>query len=100
MLDEGVELIFGVLVFVPLAANADADLAGNIADAVNPDGAVKAGVNFNFLGVHLLLGKPLEVADATRGALLESNALEQFVHIDCVVTAGGLHLGLYHLLTN
>ncbi len=97
VLDEGVELVLGVLVFVSLAGDSYADLAGNVSDAVDPDESVETGVNSDVLGVHLLGGETLDVADAAGSSLLELDALEHLVDVDGVVAAGGLHLLLDHL---
>ena len=51
VLDEGVELLLGVLVFVLLSADSHADLAGHVADALAPDEPVKAGVNADVLNI-------------------------------------------------
>ena len=97
MLDEGVELVLGILVFVSLASDSYADLAGNVSDAVDPDESVEAGVNSDVLGVHFAGGETLDVANATGSSLLELDALEHLVDVDCVVAAGGLHLLFDHL---
>ena len=90
MLDEGVELVLGVLVFGSLALNANAELAGNVADTVNPDSAVETSVDLNFLGVHLLGSELLDVTNAAGCALLEGDVLEHLVDVERVVSAGGL----------
>lgn len=64
MLDEGVELVLAVLVFVTLARDSNAELAGDVADTVHPDCAVESGVNADLLGVHFLGGETADVADA------------------------------------
>ena len=97
VLDEGVELALGVLVFVSLAGDSYADLAGNVPDTVNPDESVETGVDSDILGVHLLGGESLDVADATGSSLLELDAVEHLVHVKGVVAAGGLHLLFDHL---
>lgn len=97
VLDEGVELILGVLVFVSLAGNSDTHLTGHIADTVDPDEAVEAGVDSDVFSVHLFGGEALDVADAARCTLLELDAVEHFVDVDCVVTAGRLHFSLDHV---
>jgi hypothetical protein len=97
VLDEGVELVLAVLVFVTLASDANADFAWDVADAVNPDGAVESSVNADLRGVHLLGGKATDVADAAGSAFLELDAVEHLVDVECVVAASGLHFSLSHL---
>lgn len=97
MLDEGVELVLGVLVFVSLAGNSYSDLSGDVADAVGPDEFVETGVNSDILGVHLSGGETFDVTNATGSSLLELDSVEELVYVDGVVAAGGLHLGLDHL---
>ncbi len=97
VLDEGVELVLGVLVFVSLAGDSYADLAGNVSDAVDPDESVEASVNTDVLGEHLLGSEALDVADATRSSLLELDSVEKLMDVDGVVTAGGLQFSLSHL---
>jgi len=55
VLDEGVELLLGVLIFVLLSADSNADLAGHVTDAVAPDESVKAGVNADVLNITWLV---------------------------------------------
>ena len=52
VLHERVELLARVLVLVPLAGDADADLARHVPDARGPDLPVQQGVN-----AHLLIDK-------------------------------------------
>jgi hypothetical protein len=89
--------VLGILVFVSLSGDSDADFARDVSDAVHPDESVEAGVNSNVFGEHFLGGETLDVTDATGSSLLELNAVEHLVHIDGVVAAGWLHFGLAHL---
>ncbi len=90
--------MFGVLVFVSLASNSYANFSGNVADTVGPDEFVEAGVNSDILGVHFGGGETFDVTDATGGSLLELDSVEELVHVNSVVAAGGLHFSLDHLL--
>ena len=49
VLNEAVELLLRVFVFVFLATDSDADFAGDVADAVAPDESVQTRVNANVL---------------------------------------------------
>ena len=48
-LNETVELLLGVLVFVSLPGDSDSDLAGHVSDAVHPDVSVELGVHTDVL---------------------------------------------------
>lgn len=98
VLDEGVKFVLSILVFVSLAGDSDADLSGDVADAVYPDESVETGVNADILGVHLLGGEALNVTDATGSSLLELDTVEHLVNVDGVVAACGLHFCLCHLI--
>lgn len=81
-----------------LARKASVSHAGgaNMASAVYAD--VRTLLPATYLGVHLLGGETLDVADGTRSSLLELNALESLVHVEGVVAARGLQLSfLSHL---
>ena len=94
VLNEGVELALGVLVFITAAGDSNADLTGHVSDTVGPDESVETGIDTNVVGEHLLGGKTLDVTDASWGTLLELDAVEHLVDVEGIVTAGGLHLGL------
>ena len=49
VLDERVELLLGILVFVASAGNADTDSPGDITDSVDPDGSVEGVVHSHIL---------------------------------------------------
>jgi hypothetical protein len=49
VLDEGVELLLGILILVLLSADSHADLAGHVTDALAPEESVQAGVNTDVL---------------------------------------------------
>ena len=49
MLNENVELLLGVLVFVSLSSDSDADFAGNVADTVHPHKSVERGIDTDIL---------------------------------------------------
>ena len=49
VLNKGVELLLGILVFVASAGNADADSPGDISDSVDPDGSVEGVVHTDIL---------------------------------------------------
>jgi len=49
VLNEAEELLLGVFVFVSLAGNSDADLAGDVSDSLHPDVSVEAGVDSHIL---------------------------------------------------
>lgn len=52
VLDEGVELVLGVLIFVLLSADSHTDLVGNVSDAIAPEESVQARVNAHILQTH------------------------------------------------
>ena len=91
VLDERVELLLGILVFVASAGNADTDSPGDITDSVDPDGSVEGVVHSHILSVHLLGGEPLDVSDRAGCALLELNSLESLMQMKSVIAASGLH---------
>ena len=97
VLDEGVELVFGILVFVSLSGDSDADFAGDVSDTIDPDESVEASVNTDVFGEHLFGGETLNVTNATGSSLFKLNTVEQLVHVDGVVAAGWLQFGLAHL---
>ena len=45
VLDEGVELLLGILILVLLSADSNTDLSGNVSDTHVPHKSVQAGVN-------------------------------------------------------
>ena len=49
MSDNGEEFLLGILIFVTLAGNSDADSSGDVTDTVQPDGSVEGGVDSHFL---------------------------------------------------
>ena len=74
--DQGVQLVGGVLVFVALAAEANADAVRDIADTLRPDGLVQVGVDADVLSQHHLAGEGLDLLDGAGCALLEGAAKE------------------------
>lgn len=54
VLDETVELVLGVFVFVLLSADSDTDLSWHVSDAIAPHKSVQAGVNANVLNTAIL----------------------------------------------
>jgi hypothetical protein len=54
VLDEGVELVLGVLILVLLSADSHTDLAGHVSNALAPDESVQAGVNTDVLNNYVL----------------------------------------------
>ena len=128
VLHQAVELLLRLVVLVSLSRDSHAHLARHVPDALLPDVPVKSGLNADilarkasvshagganmaavcadvltllpatYLGVHLLGGETLDVADGTRSSLLELNALESLVQVEGVVAARGLQLSfLSHL---
>ena len=67
--------MFGVLVFISLASDSDSDLSGNVSDAINPDKSVKASIDTDIFSKHLFSSEALDISNATRGSLLELNAV-------------------------
>ena len=49
VLDEAVELVLGVLIFVLLSADSHTDSSGNVSDASAPHKSVQAGINADIL---------------------------------------------------
>lgn len=96
MLNEGVEVVLGVLVLISLALNADTDLAWHVSNTVGPDESVQGGVDTDVLGEHLLGGESLDVADAAWSSLLELHLEEHLVDVEGIVTGDWLHLSLGH----
>ena len=48
-LDETVEFLLGIFVFVSFPRDSDSDLAWNVPDTIHPDVSVQFGVNANIL---------------------------------------------------
>ena len=49
VVDDGEEFLGGILIFVTLADNSDADSSGDVTDTVQPDGLVELVGDFDFL---------------------------------------------------
>ena len=49
VLDEAVELLLGLLIFVLLSADSDSDLSGDVSDASAPHKSVQARINADIL---------------------------------------------------
>lgn len=52
MLDEGVEFLLGLFIFISLAVNSNSDLSGHVSDALTPKESVKSSID-----THVLNGK-------------------------------------------
>ena len=98
MLNETVELVLSVLVFVLLSADSDTDLSGNVSDASAPQEPVKAGVNADVLGEHFSFCEFSDLSNCTRSSLLELDFVESLVEIDGVISGHGLDLLLLSFL--
>ena len=105
VLDEGVELLGGVFILISESGNTDAESAWHVSDSVDPDGSVKAGVDshllkesatlkWTYLSEHLLGSEASDFAKGAWGSLLELDALEALVHVECVVALNWLQFCL------
>ena len=105
VLDERVELLGGVFILVSESGDTDAESSRDVSDSVDPDGSVEAGVDSHlldesatlqstYLCEHLLLGEASDLAKSAGGSLLELDALEALVHVECVVALNWLQFCL------
>jgi hypothetical protein len=78
---EPLALLFSIIV-VALAGDTDADLLGEVPDAVGPDELVELGVDSHIGGSHELGHQFSDFRQSTGSFLLELNAVGQLVQVD------------------
>ena len=96
-LNEGVELLLGVLVLVTLTAEPDADALGRVSHALLPQVLVNLGVDTDLLGSHRLLGELLHLLNSLRRLGLEGRLVRALRQVDGVVAAHEIGLVSGHL---
>lgn len=69
--DQSVQLLLGILIFVSLSGESDADSEGNISDSLRPHKLVELCINTDVLGAHLLLSELHDLLHGSGGSLLE-----------------------------
>jgi hypothetical protein len=70
VLNQGVELVLGVLIFVLLSADSHTDLSGNVSDTGRPEESVKAGVNTHVLQTVLDMGSEIHHLSTSSGSFI------------------------------
>ena len=98
--DQGVKLLLGLLVVVPLAGKADTNPVGNVLDSASPDLLVQAGVHTHVLGAHLRVGELADGLDGLGSALLEGGSVNVLVQVNGVLAGHHILQGGPGLLSN
>lgn len=100
VLDEGVPFAAGLaIILVPLAGHSDSESAGEVPDALIPEGLVELGVDSDIGGPHHLGHEGPDVLDGAGGLALEGLAVGEPVNVDGGVNGGlgqPLPFSLYH----
>ena len=95
MLNKSVKLLVGVLIFVSLPAQTNADALGWVSNTLGPNELVDISGDTDILGSHSLLGELLDLLDGLGCLGLEGSLVGALGEVDCVVTGDevGLRFG-------
>ncbi len=98
VLDEAVELLLGILIFVLLSANSYSDFPGHVSDASGPNESIETGIYTHILGEKFRLSESSNLSHCSGSSLFELNSMQLFVEVDGEVSGDGLQLLLLSFL--